>query len=125
MARSIESDLSPGSWDCARTAGDTDPGESFTLTVDGDELVVSDAVAQVRTARRRTADLVFERDVSFTGNVVTVGEGDEVPDEPGAHWWDLQVVGTVEGAPFGPLTVLSGEFRIVADVSDVSDEEGS
>lgn len=122
MARTIESDLSPGSWDCIRTAGDTDPGETFALTVNGDEFEIDEAIAQVRTSRSRTADVVLDRTCGVSGNEVTVGAGDEIPDEQGAHWWDLQVSGTVGGGPFGPITVVGGVFRVLADVSN---EEGS
>lgn len=113
----MSDDLTPGSWPVTRTAGDADTPTSFTVTVNSDQLQLTGAVAQVRKQRARSAELVAERACDLAGNVVTVGDGDVIPNVPGTHWWDLEVEGTVNGEPFGPLTIVSDSFRILADVS--------
>lgn len=113
----MSDDLTPGRWPVTRTAGDADTPTSFTVTVNSDELDLTAAVAQVRKQRARTSELVTERVCDIAGNVVTVGDGDVIPNSPGTYWWDLEVEGTVNGEPFGPLTVVSDSFRILADVS--------
>lgn len=111
-------DLTPGSWVVTRTAGDADVATNFTVEVDGVPLTITAALSQVRERRNRESTLVLERTCSYAANVVTVGDGDTIPNTPGSWWWDLQVEGTVDGDAFGPQTIVSAPFEILRDVSE-------
>lgn len=111
------SNLTPGAWPIVRVRGDTMIPERFTLTVDGEPLVFTSAVAQVRKGSGRSSTLVMELSVDIVSNVVTVGDGDIVADDVGSWYWDLQ--GTNTDYPSG-FTVLGGAFRILDDVSEAA-----
>lgn len=115
---SAGSNLTPADWPIVRTRGDSMIPEEFTLTIDGTALTPTSAIAQVRTARSRSATLVLELSVDLSTNVVTVGDGDDLDDvDPGVYWWDLQV--TNASYPSG-LTLISGTFQVLDDVSEVT-----
>ena len=115
---SAGSNLTPADWPIVRTRGDSMVPEEFTLTIDGTALTPTSAIAQVRTARSRTSTLVLELSVDLSTNVVTVGDGDDLDDvDPGVYWWDLQVTNTAY--PSG-LTLISGTFQVLDDVSEVT-----
>jgi len=114
---SAGSNLTPADWPIVRTRGDSMIPEEFTLTIDGTALTPTSAIAQVRTARSRSATLVLELSVDLASNVVTVGDGDALDDvDPGVYWWDLQVNASY---PSG-LTLISGTFQVLDDVSEVT-----
>ena len=114
---SAGSNLTPADWPIVRTRGDSMVPEEFTLTIDGTALTPTSAIAQVRTARSRSATLVIELSVDLSSNVVTVGDGDDLDVDPGVYWWDLQV--TNAAYPSG-LTLISGTFHVLDDVSEVT-----
>lgn len=115
----IEDDLKPGRWPVKRTAGDTDVPVTFTLEWDGEPVVVSSAIAQVRARQDRGSTEIYERACDVTGtNTVQVGAGDTIPNTPGKWWWDLQVDGSVGALPVS-LTFIGGPFTIVRDTSIV------
>ena len=114
---SAGSNLTPADWPIVRTRGDSMVPEEFTLTIDGTALTPTSAIAQVRTARSRSATLVLELSIGLSTNVVTVGDGDDLDVDPGVYWWDLQV--TNASYPSG-LTLISGTFQVLDDVSEVT-----
>ena len=111
------SDQTPGEWPISATQGDSLIPTDFTLTADGSPLVPVTAIAQVRETKSRAATLVLALTCDIAANVVTVGDGDSLTAiEPGTFWCDLQITNTAY--PSG-LTVVGGNFRVVADVSEV------
>lgn len=116
-------DQGPRSWPITATQGDLLLVEGFDVyRVLGTgpskvrtPAVITSAVATCRRMRQRTAALVLDMDAQFSGNSVRWG-GVRVPATPGAWWWDLQVIGTFGSDPFD-LTLVSGKFTILRDVS--------
>lgn len=106
-------DWSPASCPTTVTYGDLTQQATVTLERDGDPWEPDTVIAQVRVKRNRSSALLMDLEPTVAGNVVTLPAGIEIDAAPGSWWWDLQADG---------LTVLSGEYRVLRDVSV---EEGS
>lgn len=113
--------MSPSDWPITVSAGDGLVPTEFSVTERNErDIQVQQASAQVRRERSRDASEVMELTVDVTDNVVTIGAWEEIPYDPGDWWWDLQVSGTLDDAPFGPLTIVGGVFSILTDVTHES-----
>lgn len=101
-------DWTPAPCPITVTHGDTTQEATFTLTTDDGDLEPADVIAQVRVRRDRASTLVLDLEPTVAGNVVTLPADIDIDAAPGSYWWDMQVDG---------LTVVSGSYRVLRDVS--------
>ena len=106
-------DWTPASCPITVTHGDTTQEVTIELEQDDTPWNPDTVIAQVRVRRDRTSTLVMDLEPTVDGDTVTLPAGLDIDADPGSYWWDLQADG---------LTVLTGAYRILKDVSV---EEGS
>lgn len=111
------SDLSPGEWKMVRSRGDIMIPDVFILDYEGSPWNIESAKAQVRRARNRMSELIFNLPVDINGDEVTVRKGLFLSRDSGEYWWDLQVVDEVLFDSDKPFTILSGPFILLGDVT--------
>lgn len=101
-------DWTPAPCPTTVTYGDVTQEVTIQLEQNGEPWEPDTVIAQVRVRRDRTSALVMDLEPTIAGSTVTLPEGIDIDGDPGSYWWDLQADG---------LTVLSGSYRILRDVS--------
>lgn len=104
----VDLNWSPAKANITVTQGDLSEVWSVELLRDDVPIVPTERIAQVRTHKNRSSALLLDLEPTSSGNVVTFPSV-EIDVTPGTYYWDLQV---------DNLTVLSGTYRVLADVSN-------